>query len=268
MRPRPVILIVMGLVVLMALAYPYAAGLMQGRTCEYLWRSWLVEEGTMIIDLVKSAMLWVILLTASVAVLVIWGLWGQEYLWRWAARLPVPDWLSFSWPARLVERWLTNDYELQRQALANVPAWAKRIVDAGCGGAAYLDDREDAYRLGIDISAKRLAVARKHCSDVLQADVRSLDWSRIETDAVLCCEVIEHMTKEEGRALLENLIRYDVAVVTTPRDWINVRRNGFERHVSLWDMEDLQDYGFHLAGETETPPSNIYVRYASDYHHP
>lgn len=257
------IILVLAMAALVGVSYSYAAGLIQGRTCEHLWRSWLVEEGTMIIDVIPEAMLVFIVVTLiALALLVL----GRRYVWRWLAEVMVPDWLSFSWGARLVERYLTNNYELQRQALEHVPSWAHRIVDIGCGGAAYLDDRPRDYKLGIDASAKRLAVAKHHCDAVLQADIRCLAWDRIEADAVLCCEVLEHLEEEDGERLLGELVRYPVVVVTTPREWFEVGRNGWERHLSFWPRERMKSWGFERVGGGDVPPSDIYVYHRQPSH--
>lgn len=184
----------------------------------------------------------------------------RQWLWQLAAFLPVPKWLSLSYPARVFEKLLTRNYALQRRALQFVPADTRVLLDVGCGGAAYLEGCQVFRKIGLDASLKRLRIARKYCDSTIEHDLRNPDFMELEADCVLCLEVLEHLPKETGRRVLENLTGYPVAIISTPREFFKVRRNGYESHLSHWTTEELAQYGFQKAAEFQIPPSNIYVR--------
>ena len=173
--------------------------------------------------------------------------------------MKIPSWLEWSRVTRVVERFLTDDYALQRDALEFVPDSPKMVLDIGCGGAVYLDDLEAGCKIGVDANAKRLKEARRHCDEVIQADVRHLDYGRIPADVVLCFEVIEHLSYKDGYDLLDELKGFPCVVLTTPREDIEVKRDGWERHQSFWSEDKLAGYGYERVGQAHVPPSNIYV---------
>lgn len=116
-------------------------------------------------------------------------------------------------------------------------------------------------RIGLDASEKRLAIARKYCSQVIWWDLNEVPLPLVEADCVLCLEVIEHLPEGSGQWLLEQLGHYRAVILSTPREFFAVRRNGYEAHLSHWPEGILtQLYGFRLVKEWDTPPSNIYVR--------
>lgn len=183
----------------------------------------------------------------------------RERLWIVAARMPVPGWLSLSWLARAVDRWLTKNYLLQRKALLLVPWNTRVLLDVGCGGAAYLECCQVPRIIGVDANEKRLGVARNYCDEVRRCDLEE-GLPEIRADCVLCLEVVEHLSREAGLWLLERLASYPVAVVSTPREFFRVSRDSFEAHLSFWGEEEMEALGFSLMERVTTPPSNIYVR--------
>lgn len=180
-------------------------------------------------------------------------------LWIVAARMPVPGRLSLSRPARAVDRWLTQNYLLQRKALLQVPWDTMVLLDVGCGGAAYLERCLVPRIIGVDANERRLEVARNYCDEVRRCDLEE-GLPEIRADCVLCLEVVEHLSKGAGLRLLERLASYRVAVVSTPRQFFHVSRDSFEAHVSFWGEEEMGVLGFELVERVRTPPSNIYVR--------
>lgn len=179
-------------------------------------------------------------------------------LWKLATRVPLPERTTLNRLTLKLERLLTHDFELQRRALACIPQSAHCILDVGCGGAAY-HDRSPLYTIGLDINPKRLKVARRYCTAADQCDItHGLDG--YAADVALCFEVIEHLTKDEGTKLLDELEKFPLVILTTPRHFFNVRRNGREKHLSFWSERELATHGYTKVEEIQTPPSNIYVR--------
>ena len=180
-------------------------------------------------------------------------------IWKLAASMPIPSWLSFSLPSRHLERWLTDDYGLQRRALTLVPEGTQALLDVGCGGAAYLKGCDVPHIIGMDANKRRLAVAKQYCDELIWWDLNRTP-PLLQADCVLCLEVIEHLLEGSGYRLFEWLGHYRTVILSTPRGFFTVRRNGYEGHLSHWSGEVLSAYGFELVEEWDTPPSNIYVR--------
>lgn len=83
-------------------------------------------------------------------------------------------------------------------------------------------------------------------------------WSRWDT--VLMVDVIEHMTIDEGRALLRKLVHSGCSViVATPKEFIEQHddNNPYESHVSLWNWKSF--LGFNVSHDVSTPDALIYL---------
>lgn len=182
----------------------------------------------------------------------------RDYLWSLTTKAPIPEWLALSRAARIVERFLTHDYYLQRLATYYIPVTTINLLDIGCGGAAYLKD-VNYNVIGIDYNPKRLVVARKYCNTVLQRDI-AMGLDGIKAETVLCLEVIEHLYKLDGEMLLKEFEKYPCIILSTPRYFFRVNRKDKEKHVSYWSEEELKEYGFRKIEEVDQPPSNIYIR--------
>jgi len=69
-----------------------------------------------------------------------------------------------------------------------------------------------------------------------------------------CIETIEHLPKNRGEKLLEELHRIaDTIIVSTPSAYFkqpksHVERNPFQAHVSKWTVEDFKKRGYDVKG--------------------
>lgn len=75
-------------------------------------------------------------------------------------------------------------------------------------------------------------------------------------DIVMCCDVIEHFEKAEGRALLEKMLDHGkIVIITSPRGdspQEPVYGNAHEEHKSVWSSEDFKPYAYRYADLGET----------------
>lgn len=83
-------------------------------------------------------------------------------------------------------------------------------------------------------------------------------------DLIYCCELLEHMTKEEGRDLIR-LCRETGAtcIFTTPLGWMPqdaIKGNPYQKHVSAWDPSDFADADTVI---TDSEHSILAVKYRS-----
>ena len=99
-------------------------------------------------------------------------------------------------------------------------------------------------------------------------------------DLGLCCDVIEHFRKEDGRRLLDAMLNScDTVLVTTPISfWDEVgivqQQNAHQRHLSLWGEEDfrgttgrLVELGSTFAAVVSKSPSARGPRMQKRYDH-
>jgi SAM-dependent methyltransferase len=110
------------------------------------------------------------------------------------------------------DHWGTRRYRsLARNVARHLPVTEGRCLDAGCGEGLIsfaVNAHRPAVRLyGTDISATRLARAasRVTTSRFVAGDLLMLPWKDGAFDAVVCCEVLEHLP--DPGAAVEELYR-------------------------------------------------------------
>jgi hypothetical protein len=81
-------------------------------------------------------------------------------------------------------------------------------------------------------------------------------------DCVVALDLIEHLTKEDGRRLLramERIARRKV-VIFTPQGFLPqhaVGRNEFQRHLSGWEVDEMRGMGYRVIGISGWKPLKI-----------
>ncbi len=142
----------------------------------------------------------------------------------------------------------------------------RSILDVGVGfgkwgvvAREYLEAWQGHYRReewqvrieGIEIfEAYRNPVWNAVYDHVYIGDALELVGTVGHFDVALICDVIEHMDKPTGLQLLHRLLdSCDTVILTTPLSfWPQQEENGnqHEKHVSLWQPEDFQEFDGHL----------------------
>ena len=132
------------------------------------------------------------------------------------------------------------------------------LVDIGCGDGETLRllDAGNRFRsVGIDIFRPYLERCRDLGSHayLVQADVRCIPLRDKSCDIVLALEVCEHLDKDEGFALVQDLERIarEMVIVSTPVGrYDQGPRNGnpFWAHRSRWEPSDFAAMGYLIRG--------------------
>ena len=130
--------------------------------------------------------------------------------------------------ARIVSSMLHSDYSV--------------AVDLGCGPgklAPFIRDRV-GHLIGVDqnLSQLKRALRAGLYDKLVQADIRDYE-PPAETQAIFMLEVIEHIPKEEGYALLDRLRTVPTVILSTPERFI--RAGG---HICAWTRHELEELGF------------------------
>jgi SAM-dependent methyltransferase len=151
--------------------------------------------------------------------------------------------------------WMSEYQRALRQSCVG----CRTLLDVGCGedsplaGAARRMERSvglDAFEPAI--SASR---ARKIHDDYVLGDVRKLGdlFEPASFDCVAAIDLIEHLDKAEGEALLEAMERIARrrVVVFTPNGFLPQEPYGdneFQRHRSGWEPDEMRARGYRVVG--------------------
>jgi len=111
------------------------------------------------------------------------------------------------------------------------------------------------YAVGVDIFKPYLKRCKAESShdDLILCDVRKLPLRQASVDIVICMEVLEHLSKKEGLALLyamERIARKQVVITTPSRFFKNVPWDGnpYEIHRSHWSPSDFKKREYKVRG--------------------
>ena len=165
------------------------------------------------------------------------------------ARAVVARWRSF-------RGWLAPNYSVVlRTAIGD----AATLLDVGCGAASRIRNFPERlpHTVGIDAFEPALEASR---ASGIHDEYRLVDARRLADafdpasfDVVLAVDVLEHLTREEGVALLRAMeqIARKRTVVFTPNGHLDqgaLGGNPHQAHRSGWEVEDLRSAGYDVIG--------------------
>lgn len=139
----------------------------------------------------------------------------------------------------------------------------KTVLDIGCGGGDLMKEIADSswQVTGIDIYEKDLSKAKrkKIYKKLIKGDVvkvcEKLVRQKDKFDLVFCSQLIEHISKKDGKKLLrlsEKLAEMRI-YFGTPRGFMNqpevfVKGSPYQVHKSGWSLSDFRDLGYKVYG--------------------
>lgn len=132
------------------------------------------------------------------------------------------------------------------------------VLDVGCGYDSPLRHvRKPLYKHGIDIFKKNITLSKKdklHDAYTV-GDVRKLYhyYAGKSFDAVICIDVIEHLTRNEGMQLLKHMekIARKRVILLTPNGFYHQHdrdNNPYQVHKSGWSAGDFSKRGYMVFG--------------------
>jgi SAM-dependent methyltransferase len=132
------------------------------------------------------------------------------------------------------------------------------ILDVGCGKGWFMSSinkHGHFFSVGADIFQPYIKECKRqgiHDGHVL-CDVRMLPFQRKSFDIVLCLEVLEHLEKEEGKTLLNQLeeIGRRQVIISTPGGVCRQQAydgNPYQEHKSSWSAAELRYLGYQVRG--------------------
>lgn len=141
----------------------------------------------------------------------------------------------------------------------------RTILDVGCGDNSPLGLLESRYIVGIDGHKPAIEESkkRKTLNAYMLGDIKKLDSlvRKKSFDAVIALDVIEHLKKDDGHKLLDNMERaaQKKVILVTPNGFIPQynRDNKLQTHLSGWTIEDFTSRGYHVEGIYGTKFCNV-----------
>jgi hypothetical protein len=103
--------------------------------------------------------------------------------------------------------------------------------------------------VGLDVHEPSLRHAKERFDDVILADLKYLPIRLDSLNQVSLMETTEHLDKNEGKELLDQLSNTNT-LLTTPLDfhdwasWETLKRDPRHRHHSHWTREELEKLGY------------------------
>jgi len=130
------------------------------------------------------------------------------------------------------------------------------ILDVGCGTGSPLRFVSGPRLVGFDGYAPAIEEARKLQThdDYVQGDVRKLGeiMAGQQFDACVALDVIEHLSKEDGWKMIEDMSRLarKRIIIFTPNGYIPQQSHDgdLQEHLSGWEAAEMRGGGFEVLG--------------------
>jgi len=91
-------------------------------------------------------------------------------------------------------------------------------------------------------------------SDLVHSDISQVEFKSKSFDCVLCSDVIEHLTKKDGLALIKKMedIAIKKVLIVTPNGY-NIKEhleddNTLQAHKSGWTVKEFKDMAYEVKG--------------------
>jgi len=144
-----------------------------------------------------------------------------------------------------------------RLALRRALEDCDNILDVGCGCSMNMRWLGVKHPVGIEGYQPSCEKARQQNThdELLNGDVRTLDqyFQPGQFDACIALDVIEHLPKEDGIKLIEQMERISrhKVVFLTPSGFLpqhSFDNNNLQEHLSGWDASEMEQRGYKVIG--------------------
>lgn len=136
---------------------------------------------------------------------------------------------------------------------------AESVLDVGCGRNSVLRrvvTKDAVYKVGIDIYEPYVnqAIESGVYDEVLLGDARRLPFGAKSFDCVVAVEVLEHLHKEDGLIMIEEMERVArrKIIMSTPNGFLDLyagpKDNPDEKHLYGCTVSELKELGFRVYG--------------------
>jgi len=133
------------------------------------------------------------------------------------------------------------------------------VLDLGCGDGKFMAilNKVRKYKVtGVELFDDYIKNAEKTgvYERVIKGDISKIKFSPKSYDAVVCSQVVEHLTKIDGKLLLGKMskIARKIVIVGTPNGRFHQEaydKNVLQKHLSFWEPADFRKMGFKTYGQ-------------------
>lgn len=129
------------------------------------------------------------------------------------------------------------------------------VLDLGCGYNSQIQYCNVPFSVGVELFEPYLQESKKKGihNQYIKTDIRKVELKPKSFDAILCSEVLEHLTKEEGYELIKKMEKWarKKIIITMPNGYLwqnGYDNNPLQEHKSGWSTEELERLGFKVYG--------------------
>jgi SAM-dependent methyltransferase len=184
------------------------------------------------------------------------GLFSPTRIWQNLILYPTLSNASVMRKGHTMNVWLNPAWAIDLLTLRHLLVSCDSLLDIGCGPsspARFIP----ANKTGIDAYGPSLETARANGTHqhFIQDDVRNIQtlFKEHSFDATIALDLIEHLPKNEGWILLDNMERIarKRVVVFTPNGFMpqaNKEDGDLQEHLSGWTTHDFASRGYRVYG--------------------
>ena len=129
------------------------------------------------------------------------------------------------------------------------------VLDLGCGYNSPVQYANVPFKVGVDLFDPYLEQSKnkKIHNKYIKADINKVEFPPKSFDAVMAVDILEHLSKEDGLALLEKMGNWakTKVILITPNGFLeqdSYDQNPLQEHRSGWTVEEFKKEGFKVLG--------------------
>lgn len=129
------------------------------------------------------------------------------------------------------------------------------VLDLGCGPNSLLGKTEVPFSVGVELFEPYLKKTKEKeiHNEYIKANIMDVEFDQDSFDAVICIDVLEHLTKKEGQELIKKMEKWAIKkmIIFTTNGFVtqnHVDDNPLQIHKSGWSYDELKALNFNIFG--------------------